>query len=87
MPTVDGKVKYNVPEGTQTNTVFRLRGKGIKKLYRSDRGDHYVRVNVEVPKNLTKEQKSLLKKFDESLSNKNYQKRESFFDKLKDKFK
>lgn len=87
VPTVDGKVKYNVPEGTQTNTVFRLRGKGIKKLYRFDRGDHYVRVNVEIPKNLTKEQKNLLKKFDDSLSNKNYQKRESFFDKLKEKFK
>lgn len=87
VPTIDGKVKYNVPEGTQPGTVFRLRGKGIKKLYRSDRGDHYVRVGVEIPKNLTKEQKSLLKKFDESLSGKNYQKRESFFDKLKDKFK
>ncbi len=87
VPTIDGKVKYNVPEGTQTGTVFRLRGKGIKKLSRSDRGDQYVKVSVEIPKNLNKEQQNLLKAFDESLSNKNYQKRENFFSKLKDKFK
>ena len=87
VPTVDGKVKYNVPEGTQAGTVFRLRGKGIKRLYRSDRGDHYVKVTVEVPKNLTKEQKAKLKAFEDSLSEKNYQKRQGFFDKLREKFK
>ncbi|MBR4622444.1 MAG: molecular chaperone DnaJ [Ruminococcus sp.] len=87
VPTVDGKVKYTVPEGTQAGTVFRLRGKGIKRLYRSDRGDHYVKVSVEVPKNLTKDQKAKLKAFEDSLTEKNYQKRQGFFDKLKDKFK
>ena len=87
VPTVDGRVKYNVPEGTQAGTVFRLKGKGIKKLNRSDRGDHYVRVSVEVPRNLSKEQKSLLKDFEKSLNEKNYAKRKTFFDKLKDKFK
>ena len=66
---------------------MRLRGKGIKKLYRTDRGDHYLKITVEIPKNLTKEQKAKLKAFEESLSEKNYQKRQSFFDKLKDKFK
>ncbi len=87
VPTVDGKVKYNVPEGTQTNTVFRLRGKGIKKLNRNDHGDHYVRVNIEVPKNLSKDQKEKLREFERSLEEKNYAKRKSFFDKLKNKFK
>lgn len=87
VPTVDGKVKYNVPEGTQAGTVFRLRGKGIKRLYRTDRGDHYVKVVVEIPKNLTKDQKAKLKAFEDSLSDKNYQKRQGFFDKLKEKFK
>ncbi|MBR4554431.1 MAG: molecular chaperone DnaJ [Ruminococcus sp.] len=87
VPTVDGKVKYIVPEGTQAGTVFRLRGKGIKRLYRSDRGDHYVKVSVEIPKNLSKDQKQKLKAFEDSLGEKNYQKRQSFFDKLKDKFK
>ncbi len=87
VPTVDGKVTYKVPEGTQTGTVFRLRGKGIKKINRPDHGDHYVRVNVEVPKNLSREQKQKLKEFEQSLTDKNYAKRSSFFDKLKKKFK
>ncbi|MBR1751565.1 MAG: molecular chaperone DnaJ [Ruminococcus sp.] len=87
VPTIDGKVKYKVPEGTQVGTIFRLRGKGIKKVNRTDRGDHYVKVSVEIPKNLTKEQKQALKDFEQSLETKNYQKRQSFFDKLKEKFK
>ena len=87
VPTIDGKVKYNVPEGTQGGTVFRLKGKGIKKVNRNDRGDHYVKVYVEIPKNLSKEQKKALKEFEQSLENKNYQKRQTFFDKLKEKFK
>lgn len=87
VPTIDGKVKYNVPAGTQTSSVFRLREKGVKHCQRSGRGDHYVRVNVEVPKNLSKEQEKLLRAFDEAMENGNYQKRQSFFDKLKEKFK
>ncbi len=87
VPTIDGKVKYTVPAGTQTHTVFRLKGKGIKKLNRSDFGDHYVRVMVEIPKNLTKEQENRLREFDKALSDKNYQNRETFFSKLKDMFK
>lgn len=87
VPTIDGKVKYTLPAGTQTGTVFRLKGKGIKKLNRSDFGDHYVRAIVEVPKNLTKEQQAKLLEFDKALTEKNYQKRETFFSKLKDMFK
>ncbi len=86
VPTVEGKVTYKVPEGTQTGTVFRLRGKGIKKINRPDHGDHYVKVNIEVPKNLTKDQKQKLKEFEQSLSDKNYAKRSTFFDKLRSKF-
>jgi molecular chaperone DnaJ len=86
VPTIDGNVKYTVTEGTQTGTIFRLRGKGIKKLHRSDRGDQYVKINVEVPKNLTKHQKDLLKSFEASLEEKNYAKRQTFFDKLKGMF-
>lgn len=86
VPTIDGDVKYNISEGTQTGTVFRLKGKGIQKLQRSDRGNQYVKINVEVPKNLTKKQKDLLKAFEESLNEKNYAKRQSFFEKLKKKF-
>lgn len=50
MPTIDGNVKYSIPEGTQPGTVFRLRGKGIKKLQREGRGDQMVRVVIEVPR-------------------------------------
>lgn len=85
VPTIDGNVKYNISEGTQTGTVFRLKGKGVQKLHRSDRGNQYVKINVEVPKNLTKKQKELLKAFEASLSEKNYAKRQSFFEKLKEK--
>ena len=86
VPTIDGKVKYNVPEGTQNGTVFRFKNKGVKKLNRSDRGDQYVRVYIEVPKNLSKKQKELLKEFDASMSDENYSKRPSFFDKIRTAF-
>ena len=88
VPTIDGKVSYNVPAGTQPGTVFRLRGKGVQKLQRSegDRGDQMVRINVEVPKNLTKKQKEALQAFEETLDEKNYEKRKTFFDKIKDMF-
>jgi len=66
VPTLDGKVKYSIPEGTQTGTVFRLRGKGIQNLRGSGRGDQYVTVTVAVPKSLTEEQKDLLRKFAEA---------------------
>ncbi len=88
VPTIDGKVSYNVPAGTQPGTVFRLRGKGVQKLQRSegDRGDQMVKINVEVPKNLNKKQKEALQAFEDTLEEKNYEKRKSFFDKIKDMF-
>ncbi len=85
VPTIDGKVKYNVPEGTQTGTVFRLRSKGIPILHSKARGDQFVRVNVETPKNLSQKQKDLLKAFAESLGESAHTERKSFFDKLKKK--
>ncbi|MBP0976491.1 MAG: hypothetical protein J6P20_10570 [Oscillospiraceae bacterium] len=84
VPTIDGNVKYRIGEGTQTGTVFRLKGKGVKKLQRSDRGDQYVKVFVEVPKGLNKKQKELLQQLEASLESKNYAKRDNFFKKLKD---
>ena len=65
VPTLDGRVKYSIPEGTQTGTTFRLRGKGIPFLNGSGRGDQYVTVTVQTPKNLSKEQKELLARFGE----------------------
>ena len=81
IPTIDGKVKYDIPEGTQTGSVFRLRGKGIPALNGRGRGDQYVTVNIETPKNLNKEQKEALKKFSDLLGESNYEKRKSFFGK------
>ena len=65
--TLDGKVKMNIPEGTPSGTVFRIRGKGIPYLRGSGRGDQFVTVNVEIPKNLSSSQKELLKQFAASM--------------------
>lgn len=66
VPTLDGKVKYTIPEGTQTGTTFRLRGKGIPHLNGGSRGDQFVTVYIVTPKGLSREQKELLRKFGES---------------------
>lgn len=85
VPTLDGKVSYNIPAGTQPGESFRLKGKGIQSLRRYGRGDQYVKVTVEVPRNLSEKQKDLLRQFEESTTDSgNYEKRKSFFDKLKD---
>ena len=67
VPTLDGKIKLTIPEGTQTGTKFRLRGKGIPYLRGSGRGDQFVSVTVKVPKNLTSSQKELLRQFAASM--------------------
>jgi molecular chaperone DnaJ len=66
VPTLDGMVKYTIPEGTQTATVFRLRDKGIPHLRGHGRGDQLVTVNIVTPKKLNSEQKELLRKFAEA---------------------
>ena len=53
VPTIDGKVKYSIPEGTQSGTVFRIKGRGIPVLNSKSRGDQYVKINVEIPNNLS----------------------------------
>jgi molecular chaperone DnaJ len=63
VPTLDGAVRYTVPEGTQPDTVFRLRGKGIPSLRGGGRGDEFVTVKVVVPTALSKEQRDLLTQF------------------------
>ena len=83
VPTLDGNVKYNIPEGTQPGDIFKLRGKGITRINSSVRGDQYVRIVLEVPRNLNSKQKSALKEFGATLSDENYKKRKSFFGKFK----
>ena len=87
VPTIDGKVEYTVPEGTQSGTTFRLRGKGIQYLNGRGRGDMYVKCEVEIPKKLNKTQREALKKFEGTLKDDNYEKRKGFFKKLKDMFR
>ncbi len=87
VPTLDGKLRYSIPEGTQTGATFRLRGKGIPYVGYKNRGDQYVTVVVETPTQLTKEQKDLLRKFEEVTAETATPKRKSFFEKLKDNFK
>lgn len=86
VPTVDGNVTYNIPEGTQPGTVFRLKNKGTVKLNSSSRGDQYVKVQVEIPKGINDKQKEILRQFDDSVDPSKYKKRKSFREKFKDLF-
>lgn len=87
VPTIDGRVEYKVPEGTQTGTVFRMKSKGIQNVNGRGRGDQYVRVNIEVPKNLSEKQKKLLREFEDSATDQNHSARKGFWDKVKDALK
>ncbi len=84
VPTLDGAVEYDIPEGTQSETVFKLRGKGIPFIRSRGRGDQYVKVIVEVPKNLSANQKELLREFDKDT---NYKQKKTFAEKAKEFFK
>ena len=86
VPTLEGKVKFNIHEGTQPGEKFKLRDKGIKRLNYSGKGDQYVIISVEIPKDLSKKQKELLRAFEDATDDKNYNKKKSFFDKVKDLF-
>ncbi|MGM0508741.1 MAG: molecular chaperone DnaJ [Fusobacteriota bacterium] len=87
IPTLEKKTKIKIPAGTQNGKVFRLKGKGIPNLRGYGTGDELVKITVEVPTNLNKEQKELLKKFDEKMEEKNNSKIKSFLDKIAEKFK
>lgn len=87
VPTIEGKkARLTIPSGTQSETQFRLKGKGMTILRQSQRGDMYVEVGVEIPVNLTKKQKLILKEFENEggTSNKHSPKSQGFFQKLKE---
>lgn len=67
VPTLTGKVKLTIPEGTDTGTTFRLKGKGVPFLRGNGSGDQFVTVNIETPKKLNDTQKEALRKFAESM--------------------
>ena len=87
VPTLDGKVPFTIPEGTQTGKEFVLRDKGIPEVNNPRRrGDHRFTVVVETPTRLTKEQKDLLRQLDATLEKNETPKIKKFFDNLKDFF-
>ena len=84
VPTLTEKVKYKVPSGTQPDTVFRLKGKGVKALRSGKYGDLFVRMVLEVPTKLNSEQKKMVKEMAEKIGPESYSKK-SKFSKLMDK--
>ncbi len=86
VPTIDGKVEYTVPEGTQSGKIFRLKNRGIPYVNGRGKGDQYVRVTIDIPKKLTKAQRDALSKFESSLKEDNYESRKSFLKNMKERF-
>lgn len=87
VPTLDGKVKFKVPAGTQSGKVFRLKGKGFADLHGYGRGDELVKVVVETPRRLTSRQRELLEEFAKiSGEEVNHPMSKGFVDKLKEMF-
>ena len=84
VPTIHGKIKHKIPEGTQSGTSFVIKGKGIKKML--GKGDHIFKVNVDVPRNLSSKQKDLLRQF-QALDEGNNINKNNFFEKVKNIFK
>ncbi|MDC1047216.1 molecular chaperone DnaJ [Alphaproteobacteria bacterium] len=87
VPTIEGKkARLNIPAGTQSETQFRLKGKGMSILRQTRRGDMYVETNVEIPVNLNSKQKAILQEFEKEggTSKKHSPKSQSFFSKLKE---
>ncbi len=87
VPTLSGKISYKIPAGTQPETIFRLRGQGIKYLRSSKMGDLYVKIRLEVPTKLNQEQKKKIEELDKSLGAENYDHKKSWAEKMKDFFK
>lgn len=88
IPTLHGIIKYSIPEATQTGTVFKMRGKGIKYLRSNNNGDQYIRINVEVPTKMSSKQKELLRQFAEAGGDdEGLEQRKGFFEKVKKLFK
>lgn len=83
VPTLYGKKELKVPECTQSGTVLTLKGYGIKKLKGVGKGDMFVKIIVEVPKNVSREQKELLKKFDATVERKQCPIKKAYEEKLK----
>lgn len=83
IPSLEGKLELTIPELTQTGTVFKLKGKGVPVLRKSSRGDILVTVKVELPKNLDRKTKEVVKTLDENVERAQYDKYKRYVDKVK----
>ena len=86
VPTLSGPVKYRIPEGTQPGTEFRIKGSGIQQLRGSGKGDLILNIKVEIPKRLNNKQKELLREFDGITTDKEYDGRKGFMDRVRELF-
>ena len=89
VPTLGGRASIKIPAGTQSDKLFRLRGKGVRNVRSGHVGDLYCRVSVETPVNLTAEQKEMLEKLDQSLKeggSRHSPREQSWLDKIKGLF-
>ena len=88
VPTLEGKMKFTIPEGTQPGTEFVIRQKGIPYVNsQTRRGDLIFTVNVEIPKGLNEKQKEHMRAFADSCGKSNYSKKSGFFKKFFDNMK
>ncbi len=86
VPTLSGPIKYRIPEGTQPGTEFRIKGQGIQMLRGSGKGDLIIHIKVEIPKRLTNRQKDILREFEATTSDREYENRKNFLDRVKELF-
>ena len=86
VPTIEGSVTMKIKEGTQSGSVFRLRGRGITDLHGYGRGDQLVRVAVETPRRLDERQRELLTELADTFGEEVHPQHKSFFDKVRERF-
>lgn len=87
IPTLDGKIKIKIAEGTQSGRLLRVRGKGVTTVRNRMQGDLICRIIVQTPTNLSSEQRDILRQFQATLSDDNASKKKGFFDQIKDDVK
>lgn len=86
IPTLTEKVKLKIPAGTQTNTYFRLKGKGVPRLRGYGQGDQHVKVTVVTPTSLSEDQRELLREFANQSGESTHAQQKSIFERFKKAF-